>query len=77
MFFLLSFITHLYVQMLNTPALVDVVNSQRAQAEDEEDSDEHVVDGSDVADLKQFTDEKKKTQKRRNKKINNQVQRAH
>lgn len=39
----------------HTPALVDVVDSQCAQAEDEEYGDKHVVDGPDVADLKQFT----------------------
>lgn len=42
------------------PALINVVNSQRAQTEDEENSYEHVVDGPDVTDLKQFTEGQKK-----------------
>lgn len=37
------------------PALVDVVHSQRAHAEDEKHCDKHVVDGPDVVDLKEFT----------------------
>lgn len=44
------------------PALVDVVHSQRAQKEDQEYSDEHVVDGPDVTDLKQLTDGEKTRQ---------------
>lgn len=43
------------------PALVNVVHSEGAQAEDEKHSYEHVVNGTDVADLKQFTDEEKHT----------------
>ena len=43
--------------MSHWPALVDVVDSQCAQTEDEEYGDEHVVDGPDVVDLKQLTDE--------------------
>lgn len=46
------------------PALVDIVDSQRAQTEDEEHSYEHVVDGPDVADLKQFTSEEEETQRK-------------
>ncbi len=46
------------------PALIDVVNNQRAQKEDEENGYEHVVDGSDVADLKQFADEEEDRQKK-------------
>lgn len=40
------------------PALVDEVHDERAQKEDEENGDEHVVDGPDVADLKQLTEGK-------------------
>lgn len=40
----------------DAPALVDVVHSQCAETEDEEHGNEHVVDGSDVADLEQLTD---------------------
>lgn len=40
------------------PALVDEVHDERVQKEDEENSDEHVVDGPDVADLKQLTEGK-------------------
>lgn len=45
------------MHMPHRPALVDVVDSQRAHTEDEEYGYEHVVDRPDVADLKQFTDE--------------------
>lgn len=38
------------------PALVDEVHGERAQEEDEQHSDEHVVDGPDVADLKQLAE---------------------
>lgn len=48
------------------PALVNVVNSQSAQTEDEEHSNKHVVDGPNVADLKQVTEEKKTIQKKHN-----------
>lgn len=51
--------------MSHRPALVDVVDSQRAQAEDEEHGYEHVVDGPDVADLKQFTGEEEETQRQK------------
>lgn len=47
----------------DAPSLVDVVDSQRAQAEDEEHGYEHVIDGSDVTDLKQFTDGEEDTQR--------------
>lgn len=46
----------------NWPSLVDVVDSQCAHEEDEEDGYEHVVDGPDVAYLKEFTDEGAETQ---------------
>lgn len=54
---------HAYKHTSHWPALVDVVDSQRAHAEDEENGDEHVVDGPDVVDLKQFTDEEEETQR--------------
>ena len=62
---IVSFVTRLYMQVSHRPALVDVVNGQGAKKEDEEYSYEHVVDGPDVADLKQFTDEEEKTQERK------------
>lgn len=46
------------------PALINVVNSQGAQTEDEENSYEHVVDGPDVTNLKQFTDGQKNKNKK-------------
>lgn len=49
--------THTHIHMSHWPALIDVVNSQSAQKEDEENSYEHVVNGPDVADLEQFTEE--------------------
>lgn len=49
------------MHMSHWPALVEEVDSQRAQAENEEDGDEHVVDGPDVVDLKQFTDEEERS----------------
>lgn len=49
------------MHLCHRPALIDVVHSQGAQTEDEQNSDEHVVDGPDVADLKQFADGAKTT----------------
>lgn len=46
---------YLHTHKWNRPALVDVVHSQRAEKEDKQNRYEHVVDGPDVADLKQFT----------------------
>lgn len=53
---------HAFMHMSHWPALVDEVDSQRAQTEDEEYGYEHVVDGPDVVDLKQFTDAEEETQ---------------
>lgn len=47
--------------MYHLPALVNVIHSQCAQTEDEENGYEHVVDGPDVADLKQLTGKEKDT----------------
>lgn len=56
-------LTHLHTHKhRHRPALVDVVHNQRAQKEDQEYSDEHVVDGPDVTDLKQLTDREKRGQ---------------
>lgn len=44
--------------MTNTPALVNVVHCQCADYEEEERSNEHVINGLDVTDLKQLTREK-------------------
>lgn len=49
--------------MSHWPALVNVVDSQCAHAEDEEYGYEHVVDGPDMVDLKQFTGEEEATQR--------------
>lgn len=40
--------------MVNIPALVNVIHCQCADDEKEESSDEHVINGPDVTDLKQF-----------------------
>lgn len=42
------------------PALVDEVHDERAEDAEDEESDEHVVDGTDVVHLKQITAERKR-----------------
>lgn len=45
--------------MVHIPALVNVVHCQCADDEEEESSDEHVINGLDVTDLKQLARENK------------------
>lgn len=47
--------------MPNTPALVNVVHCQCADDKEEESSNEHVINGLDVTDLKQLAREKENT----------------
>lgn len=44
--------------MPNQPALVNVVDCQCADDEEEESSNEHVINGLDVTDLKKFAKER-------------------
>lgn len=55
--------THTHIHVSHWPALIDVVNSQSAQKENDENSYEHVVNGPDVADLEQFAEKEEERHK--------------
>lgn len=52
-------IVHLKWQLSTLPAFINEIHHQRTEDEQNEHSDEHVVDGPDVINLEQLTAEQK------------------
>ena len=55
--------THIFPHAFDWPALVNVVDSKSTDAEHKQHGDKHVVDGSDVIDLKQLTVQEGRTKR--------------